>query len=291
MKDFLLHHQGVDISDDVEQTVRKVLTPLLLHCMRSSNTVIAERALEALRALETYRSPQLASALVPLFTTKNARVRQGILLLLRELDPDVDENWEIIRHGLCDESSIVRKLAVEAICFRTGVTKARRAPEVARFLLELVEHDADDEVRAVAALRVSRYLPKTEETMRRWCVWVKDPRHKGIQSIGARFLGECGAKAQFALPILLDALTTIPEQASKSIVALKLPPKMAIPLLISFLNHESWSVCHTSVEALAEYGAAARKALPALKIAVTHDEYGVQEAARLAIRRIERRSK
>jgi len=103
-------------------------------------------------------------------------------------------------------------------------------------------------------------------------------------------LGELGAAASPAVPDLLLLLQEpgIDGAAAEALGRIRSAPESVVPALLATAETGDASLRRRSIEALGQFGGAAREALPLITRALTDTEARVRSAATNALRQINR---
>ncbi len=177
--------------------------------------------------------------------------RVAAVAALASIGPEPNGVVEALIAALADASALVRAGASRSL--------GGFGAEVAPALIEALEHDSDAGVRAGVAPILGSYVADGADVMPAVSEALRNDDDAGVRIAAARGLSVAGAAAADAVPVLIEALED------------------AVPEV------RQWAAI-----ALGRIGPAAREAVPALQEAVADENRMAANAARSALRQIQR---
>lgn len=230
----------------------------------------------AARALGALRATASVADLVRALGDDDAEVRVVAAAALEALGPAASPSVEALRAALAIEDADLRRAAALAL--------SALGPAAADARDDLVGLSAsDDPCVRHAALYASAGLDGDMDAALRTLEADLEADDAEVRNSAAEVLGRAGARAQGAVPRLLELLRRRDwrdRRVDAALARIGGDPELLVPVLLDAVDLPEVA------DALGAMGAAARSAIPALEAAARHDDGDTRFGARRALRRL-----
>ncbi len=293
----------------------RALTPLLIWCLGSKDTITRRNSLFALGSI----GPSARTAMPHLFKhleDRDANVRRGALFAMRMINvkdkrilPTATKMLRDKDPGVCSEA--VRVLVKIGPPAKSAVTAMEKSKEGKT---ELYKVNATEAIGKITGdfepiLRIYRDQLKEEIFYERWIalrslgdlgpaakqavpdmiIALDDPKIE-VRRSAAYELGRIGPAAKEAVPALGNVLADndLDIKANAAFALWNITGKAGryAKIVIAMLENPSWKVRESGAYLLGERGQAARIAAPKLKLLLQDENRAVREAAKKALSKI-----
>lgn len=232
--------------------------------------------------------PAILSDLIESLTTDESKsVRIGAAQAIGTTSAPNKAAVDALAHVLVnDEDDLLRHWAADAIG-KLGPAASDGVPA----LLKAVQSDPSDTVRHSAVYAIGRISPKPDVVLTTLVAAIQKDKGLYVRMRAAEVVGGLGPAANEAVPVLVAAMKNDKSDSVRSNAAVaigRIGSLESIPEIIEVMQSDKNEFARSgAARALAEFGPAAKEAIPALKQARDSDKSDrVKTSARLALRKI-----